>query len=372
MAGGPERTKKPTRDYSALSRTPWTLWDVLYARRSVRKYEPAEADERFVPSFREFIDFACEASGAEPGSLRLVSDPGQVGELRERSVKGAFNKINRWLASAPLLGFLALSCPREELGADRPLRLARAALAAEYAVLWLTERGMGSCWLGAVNREEAGACLGLPRDRVVPLMICVGRPKPKGVLSVDNLMYQAVSRRRKPLEAIAFSETAKTPYSPPPLDGVEARAAGKQDVESLLRFIRDGGRAGPDAPLDLLVEACLEAGRLSPNSTNHQAWRFVVVRGEERLEGLRAACRAGRPWRAAIAGAAEAAGMDALLLDRPFWMIDLPIAFAQMSLAAASLDSPTVLCMDGLDEAAANRLLELPRKTRTGGVLGIP
>ena len=70
-------------------------------------------------------------------------------------------------------------------------------------------------------------------------------------------------------------------------------------------------------------------------------------------------------------GAAEAGAMNSLLLDQPFWMIDLPIAFAQMSLAAASLNCLTKLRMDDVDEAAVNRLLDLPRKTRAGGVLGI-
>ena len=68
-------------------------------------------------------------------------------------------------------------------------------------MLWLTEHGLGSCWLGAINRDETRDFLGLPAGQVVPLLICVGKPKPKAALSMDNLMYQTVSRRRKPLEA---------------------------------------------------------------------------------------------------------------------------------------------------------------------------
>jgi nitroreductase len=371
MAADLEQTKKATRDYRALSQTPWTIWDVMYARRSVRKYEPAGADKQLMQSFQEFLDFACEASNAAPDSVRLVSEPGQVKELQKRSVKGMLNKINRWMVNAPLLGFLAISCPLEEIKADRPVRLAKSVLTAQDAVLWLTEHGLGSCWLGAINREEAGSFLGLPRDQVVPLLICVGKPKPKAALTIDNFMYQTVSRRRKPLEAIAFSETMQTHYVLPSLAGVKAKAAAKQDIVSLLRFIYAGEHATTDVPLDLLIDACLEAGRLSPNSSNNQVWRFVVVREEEKLEKLRVACRANRPWKAAIAGTAEAGAMNSLLLDQPFWMIDLPIAFAQMSLAAASLNCLTKLRMDDIDEAAVNRLLDLPRKTRTGGVLGI-
>jgi hypothetical protein len=106
MAADLEQTKKATRDYRALSSTPWTLWDVMYARRSVRKYEPAKTDEELMQSLRDFISFALETSNAAPDSVRLVSEPGQVKELQKRSIKGMFNKINRWMANAPLLGFL--------------------------------------------------------------------------------------------------------------------------------------------------------------------------------------------------------------------------------------------------------------------------
>ena len=117
-------------------------------------------------------------------------------------------------------------------------------------------------------------------------------------------------------------------------------AAQKQDINSLMRFIYAGEHPATDVPLDLLMDACLEAGRLSPNSSNNQVWRFIVVREKKALEEAANACRANRPWRAAIAGAAEGGAMNSLLLDQPFWLIDLPIAFAHMSLAAASLQLP--------------------------------
>ncbi len=370
MAADMEQTKKATRDYPALSSTPWTLWDVMYARRSVRKYESFPEDEALINSLREFLAFALEACGSPADSIRFISDPKQVKELQKRSVKGVMNKINRWMVNAPLLGFLAITCPATEIKADRPVLLARTALAAEDVVLWLTEHGLGSCWLGAINRDETRDFLGLPAGQVVPLLICVGKPKPKAALSMDNLMYQTVSRRRKALEAIAFSENMSTPYRLPMFTGTVCTAAQKQDINSLMRFIYAGEHPATDVPLDLLMDACLEAGRLSPNSSNNQVWRFIVVREKKALEELRTACRANRPWRAAIAGAAEGGAMNSLLLDQPFWLIDLPIAFAHMSLAAASLSCPAKLRMDDIDEGAINGMLGLPRKVRTGGVIG--
>jgi len=371
MATGSEPTKRPTRDYQSLSSTPWTLWEVMYGRRSVRRYEQGELDGETAGALEGFLSFALEAGDAEPGSAVAVTEPGQVRELQARACKGMLNKINRWMVNAPLLGFLALCCEAGELERDRPVKLARTVLAVEDAVLWLTERGLGTCWLGAINREEARRFLGLPPETTVPLLVCLGKPRARSTLSVDNFMYQAVSRRRKALQAIAFSESMRDPYQPPALAGTLCRAAERQDIMSLLRFIYAGEHPQPDVPLELLVDACLEAARVAPNSSNSQAWRFTVVRGEKALGELHEACRAGRPWRAAIVGSAEAGNLNALLLDRPFWMIDLPIAFAHMTLMAASLHCLTKLRMDEIDEERINRLLEIPAKMRTGGVLGI-
>ncbi len=371
MAVEKEPTKRATRDYPSHSRTPWTLWEVMYARRSVRRYERGELYPDAAGELEELLSFALETSGASPGSLMAVTDPGGVRELRERCTRGVLNKINRWMVNAPLLGFLAVSCEAEELKRDRPVNLARTVLAAEDAVLWLAERGLGTCWLGAINREEARLSLGLPEGTAVPLLICLGRPRPRAAMSMDNLMYQAVSRRRKPLEAIAFEESMERPYKPPALEGVTCKAAPHQDIMSLLRFIYAGEHPQPDVPLELLIDACLEAARVAPNSSNSQRWRFTVVREEGTLGELHGACRAGRPWRAAIAGSAEAGTMNAVLLDQPFWMVDLPIAFAHMTLMAASLHCLTKLRMDEIDEERINRLLKVPPKMRTAGVLGI-
>jgi len=143
-----------------------------------------------------------------------------------------------------------------------------------------------------------------------------------------------------------------------------------QDVAGLLEALRDG-RAGGDVPLDLAVEACLEAARIAPSASNFQPWHFIVVKDAERLEQLAGACGDDTAWRAAIVAAGNPSTWTAGLFDKPFWMIDVPIALSHMSLMAASMGCGARVFTDGIDEGAINDLVRAEGSVRTVGVMRI-
>jgi len=60
-----DQTKNATRDYKPLSPTAWTLWDVVYGRRSYRKYVPAVLPAGSATGLDEVI-----APGRLPGWMR--------------------------------------------------------------------------------------------------------------------------------------------------------------------------------------------------------------------------------------------------------------------------------------------------------------
>lgn len=367
-----ERTKEPTRDYPSLSRTPWTFWETLYARRSHRKYLPVDAEADPVAGLREILRLALAARGAGEENLIPVTDARLVEEIKRRAHKGAPNKINLWLTRAPLLGFLVLAVSAEDVGRRRPRELPRAAMAAEDCVLWLTERGMGTCWLGGVNQEEVRKALGLIEDTVIPAVISFGRPKPRVRASdFDHLVYRTISRRRKPLSAVARWQNMEQAYSLAEPCGKRFSASAIQDVEGLLRNLTDRDESRGDVPLRLALEACLEAARIAPSAGNAQRWCFVVVSEEEGLDALSSACGTEGQWRGAVAGLGHPGGWEATFFEKPFWMVDLPIALSHLSLMAASMDLAVDLCLEGMDERRINRLLKIPGGLRLVGVMGI-
>jgi len=367
-----QATKKPTRDYPSYSTAPWGLWETMYTRRSHRKYVAKELSGEFVASLEDTVRLALRARGAPESSLVAVTERQLVEVVKKRSYKGFANKINVWLARSPVSGFLVISLPGDDVRGDRPQKLPKAAMAAEDTVLWLVEEGWGTCWLGGVNEREIRGVMGLGKEMSVPSIVSVGKPK-AAVRSggYDRILYLGLSRRRKPLTEIASVESAGRPYRVQDIAKVPFSASSEQQVRPLLEGIAGGSPGGSEAPLELLIDACLEAARVAPNAGNIQKWKFVVVKDDDNLKALKGACDSGVPWRAAIVAAGYSKKIEAGLLDKPFWMIDLPIALSHMSLMAASMGCAFDVCTDDIDEGAINKLVGLPQSLRTVGVLGL-
>ncbi len=367
-----ERTKEPTRDYPSLSRTPWTFWETLYARRSHRKYLPMERDGELESRLRETVSLAISARGAEEGDLLVVTDPGRVEEIKRRAHKGAPNKINLWLTRAPLMGFLVLAVPGKDVRGDRPRRLPRAVAATHDTVLWLTEKGLGTCWLGGINQSEVQEALGVGEEVLIPAVVSFGKPKPRvRAGDFDHLVYLAISRRRKPLSAVARLESMERPFIVGKNEPRSFSASPVQDVAGLLRKLMEGTSDQEDVPLSLALEACLEAARLAPSAGNAQRWRFVAVTERSRLAELSSACGARKAWRAAVVGAGSPGGWEETFLEKPFWMVDLPIAFSQLSLMAVSMDLAVDLFLDDFEEGRVAAAVGLASGYRPVGVMGV-
>ncbi|NPV59963.1 MAG: hypothetical protein HPY75_09895 [Actinobacteria bacterium] len=368
-----EQTKAATRDYASYSDTPWTFWDVLYARRSHRKYLPGEFAPGFFASLEEVVRLALSVRGAEVGGLKVVADSERVERIKRRIHKGTQGKINLWLNRAPVAGFLVLAVPRADAKSDRPRELPLASMAAEDVVLWLTEAGLGTCWLAGLNQREVAQALGLDREAYVSAVIPFGKPKPRvKAMDVDHLLYRQVSRKRKPLEDIAYLETMDRPYAVREPEWGSFSAPATQDVAGLLRRLGEKREGGAGVLLDLALEACFEAARIAPSAGNTQQWHFVGIRREEALAELARACGVEGAWRAAVVGAAEPdRSYLYTMLEKPFWMIDVPIALSQMSLMAASMGLAVDVCVRGLDEAAVNSIAGLKPNLRAVGVLGM-
>jgi nitroreductase len=366
-------SKEPTRDYQALSTTPWALWDTLHARRSHRRYLPIELDTETVAGLRSTVGLACEARGAPMDSVVVVTDPEKVTELRKRAYKGFSGKINMWLLRAPLAAELVMNLPASDVHAHRPVDLPKTVMAIEDVVLWLTERGFGTCWLAGVNEREVKGAAGLAAEQAVSAIISVGKPAVQAprTASMAGISYRMMSRRRKPLSHIACEERTSVPDRVPEFSpgGFSALDSG---VEALLERLRDndGPRAADPDTLDLVIDACLEAGRTAPSANNSQPWLFVVLRDRSRLDRLAGLCALPDTCTAALVAAGLSRRIESLW-EKPFWDIDVPIAMSHVSLMAASMGRLPAVITDGIDEEGIVGLTGLASGMRVAGVISL-
>lgn len=125
----------------------------------------------------------------------------------------------------------------------------------------------------------------------------------------------------------------------------------------------------PDAHLRLI----LDAGRLAPDSSNRQPWRFLVVKDRTRIERIRKEALASPD---AEMGAHPSAYLDGVLAAPVHILVfvdtqaggptyrlqDGSLAAGQMMLAARALGYGTVFITSGIPEDATRKALGIPQR----------
>ncbi len=203
--------------------------DLVKKRHSCRSFEGSGLDPETLAALQ-----ACAAGVAPPFRSRL-----RFGIIDSQKVRadnffsaGSYGMIKgaRFYLSA-LVG-KAESRPWEDIG-----------FALETAVLYATDRGLGSCWIGGVfDRKSFSRALGMREDEMLPAVVAVGKPAGKRSLRDRLVRWGAKGDLRKPAAQIHFSRDWQTPL----------------DYDEF--------------PLWVPV---LENVRLGPSASNKQPWRIL-------------------------------------------------------------------------------------------------
>ncbi len=113
----------------------------------------------------------------------------------------------------------------------------------ERLILYLTDQGLGSCWLGGTFKRDQFAVQLKPDDkRIIPAVAPLGYPRQHRTLVDRMLRFGAGSRHRKPWSDLFFRDTQLAPLTTT--------------------------EAGEYAEV-------LEMVRLGPSASNRQPWRLI-------------------------------------------------------------------------------------------------
>lgn len=126
---------------------------------------------------------------------------------------------------------------------DGPLALEALGYSFEELILYCTELGLGTCWLGGTFRRTSFAeAMGLKSGELFPAVSPIGYPKVRHSL-IDSLVRTVTKGdKRKPWEELFFSDDFENPL--------------KESKAGVFRL-----------PLELV--------RLAPSASNKQPWRIV-------------------------------------------------------------------------------------------------
>ena len=186
---------------------------------------------------------------------------------------------------------------------ERPLFMLNMGFRMEQMILFATQEGLGTCWVGGMFAEERiSAFLGLGKGERVIALTPLGYPDTSfhGRLAHDAVELVAVNfGRRKPLRQIAFGSGWKSVLE-------------TEDSE--------------------LLEA-LECARLAPSWVNAQPWRFLMGQRE-------------------VIAVADARGRyRSVRQGRHYYRLDAGIAMAHFYLAAREMGWSGKWHVTGFDPA---------------------
>jgi len=168
------------------------VFDAIRWRRSVRSYvSEAKIDEWKLNRLLEAARLAPSGKNRQKTRLIVIQD-----EERKRRLADLCHH-QKFVAEAPLVIAAVSVEPNAKMGSGTPAHRVDAAIMLEHIVLEAVELGLGTCWIGAYDKERLSEFLNVPKNCELIALLTVGVPKDGWYLREPD---------RLPLEEILFYE----------------------------------------------------------------------------------------------------------------------------------------------------------------------
>jgi nitroreductase len=168
-----------------------SVFECVRARIETREFKPDPVPEAVLRKILEAGRWSPSQRNRQPWHFIVVQKRDTLQQL------GAMAPSGPYLAEAPL----AIVVVTE--GARAPFVDGTRAISSMQLVAW--EEGVGSCWIGGVDRERVKHLLGIPEACELITVLPFGYPTDAA---------KRLRKRRKPLEQLAHRERFGTPYPP--------------------------------------------------------------------------------------------------------------------------------------------------------------
>jgi len=150
--------------------------DLIEKRKSIRSYKPQDVEEEKLNYILQAFRKAPSAKNLQPWKLIIVKDKKKISDLSIACNNQTF------LSEAPIL---IVACAKEDeaygvMGGYMNSYPVDIALALEHLILAATEKGLGTCWIGAFKEKLVKDLLDVPDNVRVVAITPVGYPAVEG------------------------------------------------------------------------------------------------------------------------------------------------------------------------------------------------
>ena len=163
--------------------------ECVRARIETREFKPDPVPEPIIQKLLEAGRWSPSQRNRQPWHFIVVQN------------RDTLKQLGAMAPSGPYLADAALAIVVVTDGARAPLIDGTRAISSIQLVAWA--EGLGSCWVGGVDREGVKRLLGIPEACELVTVLPFGYP-------TDGA--KALRKRRKPLAQIAHRERFGTPY----------------------------------------------------------------------------------------------------------------------------------------------------------------
>lgn len=161
--------------------------EVIKKRRSVRAYADRPVTRDQIERLLEAARLAPSASNRQEWRFVVVTD------AKRRAALARAANHQKFVAQAPVV---IAACAETEEHVMRCGQLSYpidVAIAVDHMTLQAVAEGLGTCWIGAFDAEQAKQILGIPEEiRVVELLTVgypAGTPKPLSRLPAEKIVH---------------------------------------------------------------------------------------------------------------------------------------------------------------------------------------
>ena len=153
------------------------VYDAIFQRRTIRKFTQEPVDRDTLLRLVDCARVAAYGANMQPLKFAVIDDKNSL---------EAIYPLTKWAGAladgAPREGerptaYIAVLCDKD----IRPNGAAEVEAGAAVTTMMLeaVELGLGTCWLGAIQRKEIKETLGLPESLDVLYLLAVGHPAQK-------------------------------------------------------------------------------------------------------------------------------------------------------------------------------------------------
>jgi nitroreductase len=132
--------------------------EIISSRRSIRKFKSDAISPEKLEKLKAALLIAPTGSNKQPFKFIFVTDA----SLRKELVLKACHQPG--FADAPLI---VVACAQKGSSFDT-------AIAVDHLILAATDAGLGSCWVGWIEREEIRLLLNIPAEIEIPVIVPIG------------------------------------------------------------------------------------------------------------------------------------------------------------------------------------------------------